>query len=225
MIRKKILTSAVVCATLCVGSAATAFAIQPNNSHVEQSVPTELQQTMEALPSTSPSVNRAKNNEHIPVESQKYDSENKCTVITYEDGTKAYLVDSSIEDSSRGKSVEPIVPNVADNAITAEKYGNSECNIDGHFTHIYSNGISCVISNNVKDDNEFKLLGSESPFKDESTYWVLEFLDGTKRYFREYPKEIFGINEEDYGIYSYIESGTGEFYREAVDGGVIEGWR
>lgn len=148
------------------------------------------------------------------------------TVITYEDGKKAYLPDSYLEKpNSSAKPVAPIVPNVPDTASPAEKYGNVECDYENAFVHKYSNGEQYVISNDVKDDSEFKKLGSDTPYKEEVCYYAFEFLDGTKRYFRKYPEEFFGVNTMDYGIISYTEGGTGEFYTEVVEGGVICGWR
>lgn len=148
------------------------------------------------------------------------------TVITYENGAKAYMPDSYLENpNSSAKPVAPIVPNVPDTASPAEKYGNAEGDYEGGFVHKYSNGERYAISNDVKDDSEFKKLGSDTPYKEEVYYYAFEFLDGTKRYFRKYPVELMGVNLMDYGIISYTEGGTGEFYTEVVDGGVICGWR
>lgn len=127
--------------------------------------------------------------------------------------------------NSSANPTAPIVPNVSDTASPAEKYGNVEGDYEGEFVHEYSNGMRFGISNNVKDDSEFKKLGSDTPYKEEIYYYVFEFLDGTKRYFRKYPEEFMGVNLTDYGIISYTEGGTGEFYTEVVDGGVICGWR
>lgn len=148
------------------------------------------------------------------------------TEITYEDGVKAYLPDSYLEEpKAPAEPVAPTNPNVPDTATPAEKYGNVKSNFEGTFGHKYSNGEQYGISNDVKDDSEFKKLGSDKPYKEEVYYYVFEFLDGTRRYFREYPKEFMGVNTMDYGIISYTEGGIGEFYTEVVDGGVICGWR
>lgn len=227
-ISKKIWISVAVCTALCASGAATTFALQPNDYPVEQSISTEPQQATDALPSSSSTVNHTENDRLVPVISREYDSESKCTVITYEDGTQAYLADADVEADSAGgaaESIAPTVPNAADNATAAEKYGNGECDVEGHFMHIFSNGVGYIISNNVKDDSEFRVLGSDTPFKDEICYWVFEFLDGTKRYFLGYPDELFGLDLSNYGICSYVEGGTGKLCREVVDGGVIEVWR
>ena len=71
-----------------------------------------------------------------------------------------------------------------------------------------------------------KKLGSDTPFKEELCYIAVEFPDGTKRYFKDnLPKEFKGVDLSLYDIIITIEPGTGEYYEEEIEGGIMSGYR
>lgn len=73
-----------------------------------------------------------------------------------------------------------------------------------------------------------KKLGSDTPFKKDLCYISVEFPDGTKRYFKfkdDLPEEFDGVNLSLYDIIKTIEPGTGEYYEEEIEGGIMCGWR
>lgn len=108
-----------------------------------------------------------------------------------------------------------------------------------YFVHTYSNGEqACVPFDSETERHYFniptlpidvealKKLGSDTPLTDEICYEVVEFLDGTKRYFKLGEAPLAFTDPLRYGIYTYIEGGSGEFYSEVLpDGMTIEGWR
>lgn len=98
--------------------------------------------------------------------------------------------------------------------------------IDGVYS-INENRELQKVPNPPIDVEAIKKLGSDTPFKDELCYEVIEFLDGTKRYFKltEERDFLYNCSPQCYGIHSYIEGGTGVPYYEEVDGGFIQGWR
>ena len=73
-----------------------------------------------------------------------------------------------------------------------------------------------------------KKLGSDTPFKEDLCYIAVEFPDGTKRYFKfkdNLPEEFDGVNLSLYDIIKTIEPGTGEYYEEEIEGGIMCGYR
>ena len=71
-----------------------------------------------------------------------------------------------------------------------------------------------------------KKLGSDTPFKEELCYIAVEFPDGTKRYFKDnLPKEFKGVDLSLYDIITTIEPGTGEYFEEEIEGGILSGYR
>lgn len=110
---------------------------------------------------------------------------------------------------------------------------------DKYFVHTYSNGQkACVpfdseIERNYSniptrpiDVAALKKLGADEPLTDEICYEVVEFLDGTKRYFKLGEAPLAFTDPLRYGIYCYVEGGSGEYYTEVLpDGMTISGWR
>lgn len=108
---------------------------------------------------------------------------------------------------------------------------NDEIVNDIYFLHTFSDGTVARIPfkrGTDVDVDVLKRLGSDTPFKNEICYEVVEFLDGTKRYFKEELPEEFPKmkNDLEYGFITYFEGGTGEYYEEAPGkDGIIGGWR
>lgn len=128
------------------------------------------------------------------------------------------------------ESVPETEENVPDPYVNIMSEGDFVLN-ENEFLHTFSNGEQACIKfrhGAALDVESLKKLGSDTPFKDEICYSVIEFLDGTKRYFRmgEDPDEIMGVNTLEYGIHLYVEGGSGEYYSETLsDGMTISGWR
>lgn len=109
---------------------------------------------------------------------------------------------------------------------------NDEIINEKYFRHTFSDGIAaCIpfIRGTLLDVEELKKLGSDTPYKNEICYIVIEFLDGTKRYFLlgDSPKELRNVDLVEYGICTYIEGGTGKYYEGVPDenGISIGEWR
>ncbi len=110
---------------------------------------------------------------------------------------------------------------------------------DEYFIHTYSNGQkACIpfdseiernytnIPTRPIDVNALKELGSNEPLTSEISYEVVEFLDGTKRYFKLGEAPLAFTDPLRYGICTYIEGGSGEYYSEVLPNGMtVCGWR
>lgn len=110
---------------------------------------------------------------------------------------------------------------------------------DEYFVHTYSNGQKACIPfdseiernySNIPtrpiDVNALKELGSNEPLTNEISYEVVEFLDGTKRYFKLGKAPLAFTDPLRYGIYTYIEGGSGEYYSEVLPNGMtVCGWK
>ncbi len=110
---------------------------------------------------------------------------------------------------------------------------------DEYFVHTYSNGQHACIPFDAKIERNYsniptrpidaaalKNLGEDETLTDEICYEVVEFLDGTKRYFKLGEAPFAFTDPLRYGIYTYIEGGSGEYYSEVLPNGMIlSGWR
>ncbi len=110
---------------------------------------------------------------------------------------------------------------------------------DEYFVHTYSNEQQACIPFDAEikrnysniptrpiDAAALKNLGKDETLTDEICYEVVEFLDGTKRYFKLGEAPFAFTDPLRYGIYTYIEGGSGEYYSEVLPNGMIlSGWR
>lgn len=154
---------------------------------------------------------------------------------------------NSIANNGGNPTVEAKVGNSDDIPTVEPKSAGSCLNIpaDGdeicgeYFVHTYSNGERARIPFNPETERNYfnvptlpidvdslKKLGSDTPLSDEICYSVVEFLDGTKRYFKLGEAPLAFTDPLRYGINYYVEGGSGEYYTEVLpDGMTISGWR
>lgn len=220
-VSKKIIAIAAVCATLGVG--VTAYASNPasENSIIPQPTDSAAENSgvIEDITDSADSTNSADNTESAPVEDETAPAKEE---------------NSPVEE----KAAYMNVPSEGD-----------EIENDKYFIHTYSNGDKALIPFNPADGEEccfvsdgnneltpvpnvpidveaIKKLGSDTPYKDEICYEVVEFLDGTKRYFKlGEDRGLSNCYPQYYGIHSYTEAGTGVPYYEEISCGYIQGWK
>ncbi|MGN0679884.1 MAG: hypothetical protein ACI4JS_09500 [Oscillospiraceae bacterium] len=207
-ISKKFIASVAGCAVL--GVSVTAYAVQT----VTDEIP-------EATSSVSEIFQPADKNDAGTTESIVFNVES-----TYDITVSA----SPIESTENG-AVE------AGKNSTKEKYNapsdGDEIVDEKYFYHTFSNGTQAripFIQGTGLDVETLKTLGSDTPFSDEEWYHVLEFIDGTKRYFKigDTPRELYNHEQLQYGVIFYSEKGTctyEKYYEDIIPEGTISGWR
>ena len=172
-----------------------------------------------------------------------------------ESAGETYDGDQTGDGSALSNDVSPTTKSAVESTFTTNKETpevevqsiNSRWNLpsegdeifDDYFVHTYSDGTKAHIPfdseiernySNIPtrpiDVNALKVLGSNEPLTSEISYEVVEFLDGTKRYFKLGEALLAFTDPLRYGIYTYIEGGSGEYYSEVLPNGMtVCGWR
>ena len=203
-----------------------------------------------AYATTAPKINLSEkvvvNESVIITETIAAVNENDCTrnntLITDQ------LISGDTDEQALGSQaieVEVVECDILPSVELRSSYSRENIPMDGdeicgdYFVHTYSNGEqACVPFNQDAERNYFNVptspidvdalreLGSDTPLNDEVCYSVVEFLDGTKRYFKLGEAPLAFTDPLRYGILYYVEGGFGESYSTVLPSGMaVNEWR